>query len=1294
MWARKMEKIWLLVLVGVLFGVNAACGVEMVYIPGGEFEMGDHMGDPEANPDEYPVHAVYVDSFYMGKYEIKNQEYCDYLNLAYPSELKILSGVVYASDDSGNIYPYCDTNSADPCSQIDYNDVTGTFIVREKGGRDMSDDPMVLVSWYGAVAYCDYSGYRLPTEAEWEYAARGGLSGKRFSWADPNINHSLANYWADPGVYTYDEGPNKGYHPDWNDVIFPYTSVVGSFSANGYGLYDMTCNVWEWCNDWYDENYYDWCKNICGEPCPNPQGPASGSYRVHRGAGWGSHAYSCRVANRITSLPDIRWIGHGFRVVRDVAVSYYVDGDAGGSNDGSSWCDAFNYLQDALAVAEPGDTILVAEGTYWPDEDTANPSGTGSRTATFQLISGVAIKGGYAGCGEPDPDARDHETILSGDIGVIDSNTDNSYHVVTGTGVDSTGVLDGFTISGGNGNGLWPYDHGSGMFNYSGSPTVVNCNFNSNSANIAGGGMFNGDGSSPIVTSCTFKQNSCDYNGGGMANDNSSSPSLTDCNFEDNWAGNHGGGLANWNSCDPCLVNCTFSINSAGNRGGGMNNENSDPTVTDCEFESNQAVDGGGMCNYGECETMVIGCNFSSNVASNRGGGMYTQIGSIVPTVISCMFSSNSALNKGGGIYDESSNTPIINCLLIGNSANYGGGLYTWASNPNVINCTFSINSANTGGGMYFEHASNPTIVNSILCENTASSYSQIYSDGTSSPSVTYSDVQGGYGGAGNIDADPKFVYASGDDYHLQIESPCINVGDNSVVTEPNDLDGNPRIGHGVVDMGAYESLVGLYYVNGDGGNDLNDCLTPGTACETIQGGIDKANDGDGVRVFAWTYQEAVEVLGKAITVRSLDEPAVITAAGSYALTFLDGEDSNTVFENFILTGSYRGVGCWSSSPTLNHLTVVGNNLGVIADEFANPVITNSIFWGNTDGDLSGCDATDSFVDDDLVAYYPFDGDANDASGNGNDGVVNGATLWEDRCGEPDRAYGFDGMDDYVDIGAPNSLRITGALTVAAWFYAKPAALSNHPSIVSRLGWDTNRHWCWGLRLNDGMPQGWISQTGNSFKAATGENVVDSNTWHHLAMIYKPSEFIKLYLDGSLVAENTTSIPGSINNPDGVAIYVGAAWIEEGYIPPGGPPFTGRIDEVMIFDRYLPSGAVQAIYRVGLSGSNYGPHFADPDNGDYRLKSERGRYWDEHSIWVLDDVTSSCVDSGDSFVEPANERMPNGGQINQGAYGDTTQASMSEWPLVADENRDGRVNFVDFSIGLAREWLEELDWVE
>jgi formylglycine-generating enzyme required for sulfatase activity len=300
---------------------------DMTYIPDGGFEMGDHFS-PEGFDDELPLHAVLLDAFFMSKFEITNQQYCDYLNSAYPGQIKVVSGVVYASSDDPCDYPYCDTSTASSYSQIDYSG--GVFSVATKDSRDMSDDPMVEVSWYGAAAYCtwrsgeegyetcynlstwecDFSknGYRLPTEAEWEYAARGGLSGKRFPWSDPNISHSRANYPASPGSYPYDENPTSGDHPDYNDVV-PYTAPVGSFAANGYGLYDMAGNVWEWCNDWYDSDYYD------TSPYDNPQGSASGTGRVLRGGCWFSYAFYCRVAYRAFINPDDRDFGIGFRIV-------------------------------------------------------------------------------------------------------------------------------------------------------------------------------------------------------------------------------------------------------------------------------------------------------------------------------------------------------------------------------------------------------------------------------------------------------------------------------------------------------------------------------------------------------------------------------------------------------------------------------------------------------------------------------------------------------------------------------------------------------------------------------------------------------------------------------------------------------------------------------------------------------------------------------------------------------------------------------------------------------------------
>jgi hypothetical protein len=133
--------------------------------------------------------------------------------------------------------------------------------------------------------------------------------------------------------------------------------------------------------------------------------------------------------------------------------------------------------------------------------------------------------------------------------------------------------------------------------------------------------------------------------------------------------------------------------------------------------------------------------------------------------------------------------------------------------------------------------------------------------------------------------------------------------------------------------------------------------------------------------------------------------------------------------------------------------------------------------------------------------------------------------------------------------------------------------------------------------------------------------------------------------------------------------------------------FNGIIDDVRIYDRALSSGEIEAIYEAGLGGLSYGePGFVDAAGGDYHLLSVRGRYWPAHDVWVLDDVTSPCIDGGDPAVDPANERIPNGGRINIGAYGNTAYASMSECRSKADINCDGIVNFKDLAF-FAQDWL-------
>ena len=484
----------------------------------------------------------------------------------------------------------------------------------------------------------------------------------------------------------------------------------------------------------------------------------------------------------------------------------YVDEDAAGANDGSSWTDAYKYLQDALADANSADksvVIRVARGVYRPDRNTAEPNGTGDRTATFQLINGVTLKGGYAGLGEADPNVRNielYETILSGDLNGNDVNiidpvdskneptrAENSYHVVTGSGTNETVVLDGLTITAGNANGKFDNTVGKG------------------------GGMFN-DNSRLSLTHCTFKGNSAYY----------------------------GGGMFIYNS-DLTITNCTFS----GNSGKGMHSWESNVTLTNCTF------------------------------SGNSDGGMYNWLSKV--TLTNCMFSRNSGDLYGGGMENNGGSPILNNCTFFGNtSLDYGGGMFNSVSSPTIANCTFAKNTAQVGNALYVSLTSKENqytvqLTNCILWDGS----NEVWNTDDSIINITYSDVQGGFPGKGNIDSDPCFAdpgywdpngtpdYLDDDfwvdgDYHLKsqagrwtsasliepdaneggwtkddVTSPCIDAGDQS---NPIGLESFPN--GGIINMGAYggtaeasKSYFGLPVcetiiagdINGDCKVDFND---------------------------------------------------------------------------------------------------------------------------------------------------------------------------------------------------------------------------------------------------------------------------------------------------------------------------------------------------------------------------------------------------------------------------------------------------------------------------------------
>jgi len=278
------------------------------------------------------------------------------------------------------------------------------------------------------------------------------------------------------------------------------------------------------------------------------------------------------------------------------------------------------------------------------------------------------------------------------------------------------------------------------------------------------------EGSGTILEGFTITGGNSGAKGGGMYN-YLSSPTVTNCIFISNTSVGSGGGMCNNGGTNPTVTNCNFIHNRAGD-GGGMMNIGSSPTVTNCNFIENTGYTGGGMNNYGS-NSIVTNCTFISNTSGGRGAGMMN-IRDSNPTVTNCKFSENWVVYTGGGMSNEE------NC------------------NPIVTNCTFSDNTASAGGGMY-NASSNPTVTNCILWGDTVN---EIVNE-SSITTVTYSDVEGGWAGTGNIDFDPLFA---DDDGRLLAGSPCIDVGNNAAVTVTTDLDGNPRIQGLCVDMGAFEA--------------------------------------------------------------------------------------------------------------------------------------------------------------------------------------------------------------------------------------------------------------------------------------------------------------------------------------------------------------------------------------------------------------------------------------------------------------------------------------------------------
>ena len=249
---------------------KAHCPEGMVFVEGGKFMMGAEEYDDEAIDSEKPRHEVQLDSFYMDQYAVTNEQFAQFLNAK-------------GNQVEGGI-EWINLSGAFRNVEVGIEYLDGHYWA--KSGHE--NLPVIYVSWYAARAYADWKGKRLPTEAEWEYAGRGGKLSKGYIYAGSNNLVEVGN--------------NNRQN----------LTAVGSFKANELGIFDMSGNVWEWCSDWYSNDYYEKC-NKTGLAI-NPEGPEKGTYRVIRGGSWDDHARLCRVSFRSGNAPVPRRSPIGFRL--------------------------------------------------------------------------------------------------------------------------------------------------------------------------------------------------------------------------------------------------------------------------------------------------------------------------------------------------------------------------------------------------------------------------------------------------------------------------------------------------------------------------------------------------------------------------------------------------------------------------------------------------------------------------------------------------------------------------------------------------------------------------------------------------------------------------------------------------------------------------------------------------------------------------------------------------------------------------------------------------------------------
>ncbi len=542
----------------------------------------------------------------------------------------------------------------------------------------------------------------------------------------------------------------------------------------------------------------------------------------------------------------------------------YVDADATGSNDGSSWQNAYNDLSVAIAAAQSGNQVWVAAGVYYPTSQPAYAVGSADKKFNhFTLKNGVSIIGGFAG-DETDVSQRDltaNKSVLSGDIDqndnveadgydadynkVVGSNTYKLFYFPQGSNIDSTAVLDGFILTGARSdNSVYPYNDGGAFLCLDASPKVENCQFYGNYAKDGGGAVYV-ERSSIILKNCTFSGNYA-TNHGGAVEFLATSAKLYGCSFINNKGGAGGAVCVDAGDETSIIENCLFdgNVNNPGGNGGGISIGSAKVFMKNTTFTNNRSDDfGGGVVYYNDCDVDMINCIVNNNYAKNWGGGIgaATDPGhrGNVRILNSKIQGNEVGISFGGGLgINYNFDCKIYNSLFSGNkipvqTTNYGGeaiGIHNY-SNVEIYNCSLISGQDDGMAGLNVVNNSHIKIYNSVIWEGDGEYYNNNTVDPTDNSTVdiynsrtgsTQASINGNTNANPGIITDPSTIVApsSEGDFGFGATSPCNNAGLNSYLpkdvydldgdgntteTIPYDLNGNPRIYAGVVDLGCFE---------------------------------------------------------------------------------------------------------------------------------------------------------------------------------------------------------------------------------------------------------------------------------------------------------------------------------------------------------------------------------------------------------------------------------------------------------------------------------------------------------